>query len=142
MKGENIKMQQTSFVLDCSVTMAFAFEDERNAYAVTVFDSLDHTIAQVPLIWALEVDNVLLINEKKSRITHQQAHQFKRDLKKFSITKNNSEDDFYELAREFKLTTYDASYLELALRKKLPIATLDKELRHAAKRCGIELYLE
>lgn len=141
MKGENIKMPRTSFVLDCSVTMAFAFEDERSIYAENVFNSFDHSIAQVPRIWPLEVSNVLLMNEKKSRITYQQALGFKQDLKKFPITIDNSEEDFYELAREFKLTTYDASYLELALRKKIPIATLDKELRRAAKSCGIDFYL-
>lgn len=131
------------FVLDCSIAITWAFEDEANNYANEVLDSLGHAIINVPRIWPLEIDNVLLMNEKRSRITHQRAVLFRQGLKNFSIIKDNSnEDDFYELAREFKLTTYDASYLELALRKKIPIATFDKELRHAAKRCGIKFYLE
>lgn len=135
-------MLQKYFVLDCSISMVWVFEDEENKYAWQVFDSFHESMAYVPSLWSLETDNVLLINEKKSRITHQQALRFKKDLKNLPITKDNSEDDYYELAREFKLTTYDASYLELALRKKIPIATLDKALRHAAKQCKIDLYLE
>ena len=136
-------MQHAHFVLDFSVTMARAFEDERNSYVDEVFSSFHYAIAHVPYIWSLEVDNVLLLSEKKSRIIHQQAIIFRQSLKKLPIVKDDrNESDFYELAREFQLTTYDVSYLELAIRKRIPIATLDKPLRHAAKCGGVALYLE
>lgn len=136
-------MQAINFVLDCSIAMTWAFEDEKNAYAEEVFDSFTQATAHVPHIWSLEVDNVLLMSEKRARISHQRAVAFRHGLKKLPIVKDSfNEDDLYELARDFKLTTYDASYLELALRKKIPIATLDKTLRLAAKQSGVNLYLE
>ncbi len=136
-------MKNSSFVLDCSVTMTWLFEDEVTPYTISILKSLTKATAIVPVIWALEVNNVLLMTEKKSRVTHMQAVVFKQALREMSIQEDNIENnDAYEIAREFNLTAYDASYLELALRKKIPIATLDKALIHAAKKSGIDLYLK
>ncbi|MBP9725862.1 MAG: type II toxin-antitoxin system VapC family toxin [Gammaproteobacteria bacterium] len=135
-------MQRSLFVLDCSVTMTWLFKDEVTPYTTSVLNSLIQTTALVPVMWSLEVNNVLLMTEKRSRVSHMQAVAFKQALREMPIREDNIENnDAYEIAREFNLTAYDGSYLELALRKKIPIATLDKALRHAAKNSGVDLYL-
>ena len=102
------------FVLDASVTIAFGLAVENSLYAEKVLESLEHGMAMVPLIWGLEVGNVLLKAERLQRITRADS----------------------------QLSTYDAAYLHLAMRSGLPLATEDRALLEAAKRCGVGLYLD
>jgi predicted nucleic acid-binding protein len=127
-----------NFVIDNSVVMAWCFEDEVNRYAEVILDQLEISTAFVPSIWALEVGNVLLVAERKKRLSQADSARFialLRDLP-IIIEQEPSEVMFGEilaLARDYHLSTYDASYLDLAMRKGLPIATLDKGLIAAAK---------
>jgi predicted nucleic acid-binding protein len=135
-----------NFVLDCSVTMAWCFEDEVSPYTENVLMALGKGhAAKVPTIWKLEVANVLLLSERKKRINRLIANNFKNTLTLLPIGVDISVNDrvfdtVYELAHELKLTIYDAAYLELALREQMPIATLDSELSKAAKKISIEIF--
>lgn len=138
--------QSVDFVLDCSVTMAWCFEDEVTEYTEKVFDSLTETRAIVPSLWLLEVANVLLCAQRKKRLGKLKALEFKDvlGLLPISIDQNavhRAMSSTMELADETGLTIYDATYLELALHHSLPLATLDQDLKKAAKKMGIKLYL-
>ena len=130
------------YVLDCSVAMAWLFDDERNQDVLSLREQLIDGDALVPALWPIEVANVLRMAEKKQRITVYQSSQFKRLLKQLPINLDNRTPELalnrlLELAREYDLTVYDAAYLELALRCSLPLATLDSDLRHAAEKAGM-----
>lgn len=131
------------FILDCSITMAWCFEDEVTEYSEVILEKLKNKNAFVPVIWSLEVANVLLFAERKSRLTHAKATAFIESLRHLPIIQDvNSQvamSTTFEIARETGLTIYDASYLELALRLRLPIATLDKDLRKAALKSHVKL---
>jgi predicted nucleic acid-binding protein len=111
------------------------------------FDSrfLDRVIlegALVPSVWPLEVGNVLLMAERQKRISAEQRHQAVYTLSELPInvdpmTSHHAWQETMELAERYKLTLYDAAYLELALRRSLPLATLDKSLKSAADKAGI-----
>jgi len=132
------------FVLDCSVTMSWCFEDEKNDYTENILSSLkkEHE-ARVPPVWKLEVSNVLLIAERKKRISPLIINNFKNALTTLPISMDLSSNDrvfdtVFELARELQLTAYHAAYLELAFREKIPLATQDQALLKAAKKIHVE----
>ncbi|MBF8258810.1 MAG: PilT protein domain protein [Actinobacteria bacterium] len=132
----------SGFVLDCSVAMAWCFEDETNPYTEAVLQDLADTGAVVPSIWPLETVNVLLVAERRKRISKAQSRRFVELLQALPIAVDDVSaarvwDGVLSLAREQQLSAYDAAYLELAMREGLPIATLDAALRKAAKRCGV-----
>jgi predicted nucleic acid-binding protein len=125
------------FVLDNSIVMAWCFEDEATAYTDAVQDQLVESTAFVPAIWPLEVTNVLIVAERKKRIGKAGSGHFIALLSQLPIKvePTDSERVFHDtlsLARQYQLSSYDASYLELAIRKGLPIATLDKAIVRAA----------
>ena len=136
---------QHAIVIDNSVVMSWCFADEANQYADNVLESLKYVRAHVPCLWPLEVRNVLVVAEKRGRLKFMESIQFLELLSELPI---DIEEQFSEkimrsifmLARETQLSTYDASYLELAIRKNLPLATLDKALLRAAKKFNIEIY--
>jgi len=134
----------STFVLDCSVVMAWCFEDEFNAFAQLVADRLaGSSQAIVPVIWPLEVTNVLLVGERRGRISAAHVHNAVRMLTDLPIAIDSQAMDrtFREitfLARQHKLSTYDASYLDLALYRGCPLATLDAGLRNTAVQLGID----
>ncbi len=132
------------FVLDCSVTMSWLFKDEVDNYSESVLSLLRLQGALVPAIWPLEVANVLLTAERRQRVSEAQRVQFTELLVSLPIAVLNRAVDqtfnaILPLAREHKLSSYDASYLELALREGLPLATRDHKLRLAARHCGVPL---
>lgn len=134
----------TEFVVDCSLTMAWCFEDEATPETDAVLKRLRQSSAIVPAIWPLEVANVLRSGERRGRLTQTQTEQIIVDLKSLSILVEPMEigralGHILPPAREQTLTPYDAAYLELALRLGLPLATLDKELRQAAQGLGVTL---
>jgi predicted nucleic acid-binding protein len=134
-----------SFVLDCSIVFAWYFADESNSYADAVAASLSKADALVPTHWSLEVANALLTGERSKRSTEAQASTFITTLaalpiKPDSLTAAQACSATIALARIHNLSSYDAAYLELAMRHSLPLATLDKALKRAAKAMGVAIY--
>jgi predicted nucleic acid-binding protein len=132
------------FVLDCSVAISWCLVDEDNDYANAVLDLMPNAEAFVPEIWSLEIANTLLVAERRNRLTVVQSQAAISLLKSLLITIDSltSAQAFGRtllLAREQKLASYDAAYLELALRLDLPLATNDKQLIDAALRCQVVL---
>ena len=135
------------FVLDCSVTMAWCFEDEITRYTENILDQLSSCIAFVPSLWSLEVANVLYIAEVKKRIDPIKTQEFREALSALPIqidhtTSARAMGSILEIARKYSITVYDAAYLELAIRHQFPMATLDKALRAAIKKAGVSLWPE
>ena len=133
------------FVLDCSVAMAWCFEDECDQYADAVLGALGKTEAIVPAIWPLEVANVLLVAERRKRLKKADTARFAELLNGLPIVVEwiNSEHALTRVlanGREFGLSSYDAAYLELAMRQGLPLASRDKALRAASRKGGIRLF--
>lgn len=134
----------TSFVLDASVTLAWCFTDEKTPLTNQVLERLANEIAWVPNIWSLEITNILVGAQRRNRIHYAELVQFLELLNGLSIEidEATSSKAFHEilfLAHSEKLTTYDAAYLELAMRKGLPLASKDNELNKVAKRLGIQV---
>jgi predicted nucleic acid-binding protein len=101
----------------------------------------------VPTLWQIEVINVLLAMEQRNEIDHANTEHFLAALEGLPISTDalTSSQAFVRtinLARTYRLTGYDAAYLELAIRYRIPLATLDKKLRKAADKAGVEIYLE
>jgi predicted nucleic acid-binding protein len=134
----------SAYVLDCSVTMAWAFKEEFTPFAVGLLESLPDGQAIVPAIWPLEVANVLMVAERGGRLTPADTLRFIDLLQALPITvdtrlDNRAFDDVLPLVRDTGLSAYDASYLELAMRLALSLATLDDKLRGAADQVGVPL---
>ena len=130
------------FVIDNSVVMAWCFQDETSQYADDILDRLENTAGFAPSIWPLEVCNVLLVAERKRRISEAGSTRFIALLAELPIIVEQESPDrmikeIFALARKHRLSSYDASYLDLAMRKGFPIATLDKGLLAAAKRSEV-----
>jgi predicted nucleic acid-binding protein len=134
------------FVLDASVSAVWALIDETNPLATQILDGwaanpLHPEAAFVPSLWWFEIRNLLVINERRKRITAADSASFLRVLSSFpiEIDEEPDEDAIFGFARRHQLSFYDATYLEIAHRKGLPLATLDKALRTAAEAAGIPL---
>jgi|SRR3972149_696804 len=132
------------FVLDCSIAMSWCFEDESQQVADSVLDRLLQEQVIVPAIWILEVANVLLIGERKGRLTPAQTAHFLAMSETLPIIVDQPAwsktlGDIFSLARTYQLTAYDASYLELAMREGAILATLDESLSAAAAKAGVEI---
>ena len=130
-----------AFVLDASVTIVWAMKDEAHPLADLVLNQLDMEEALVPSIWWYEVRNILVINERRKRISESDASKFLRDLVDFPIRMTDISDhsDLLKPARQFGISVYDAAYLELAIRERIPLASLDKALRTAAQAASVPL---
>ena len=133
------------FVLDCSVTMAWCFEDECDQYADAVLGALGKTEAIVPSVWPLEVANVLLVAERRKRLKKADTARFSELLNGLPIVVEwmNSESVLTRVlanGRELGLSSYDAAYLELAMRQGLALASRDKALKVASKKGGVRLF--
>ena len=138
-------MRTLRFVLDNSVVMAWCFEDEEQGYAEAVLNSLETGEAVVPAIWPLEVGNALLVAERKKRLGKADVIRFLTLVSALPITVEQESPErmlkeIIALARDWHLSTYDASYLDLAMRLGLPLATRDASLLNAAKKCRVPAY--
>jgi predicted nucleic acid-binding protein len=133
------------FVLDGSVTLCWCFENQATHYTEAIFEMLaGGEEASVPFIWPLEVANVLVISERRRALTIAQVTGFLEELSAWPIQVDTLGVDraFQQIlstAREHNLSAYDAAYLELAIREGLPLATLDDDLREAAKAVGVKI---
>ena len=133
------------FVLDCLVILAWCFDDEKEVYADSVLTRLLTETAIVPVLWHLEVMNVLLVGQRKGRILANQMGVFLNLVQKLDIQTDSKHPDvddaeFLTLARGHQLSAYNTTYLSLILRERLPVATLDKTLEEVAQ--GLGLYLD
>jgi predicted nucleic acid-binding protein len=130
--------------MDASVTLSWCFEDEATPYSESVLDRLKETEAVVPAIWPLEVANALVTAERRQRLAEAQTTRLVQLLGALPISIDTDGlrqalGSILSLGREHDLSTYDASYLELAMRQGLPLATQDQGLRQAAARAGVTL---
>jgi predicted nucleic acid-binding protein len=130
------------FVVDTSVVMSWCFQDETSPLADFVLDSLIKVTAFVPSVWPLEIGNVLLVAERRRRLNEAGTARFLSLLSDLPIVVEQEPPErmfkeILSLAREHKLSSYDASYLDLAMRKGLALATLDADLAAAARRSRV-----
>ena len=128
-----------SLVLDSSITLAWIYGDETTEPVRRVFEALSEGGAWVPGIWHLEVANVLEMGVRRKRHNAKFRDATLSDLAQLPIqvdaeTDRQAWNVTLRLAESHGLTLYDAAYLELALRRNLPLATLDEDLRAAARR--------
>ena len=133
------------FVVDASVALAWCFEDEANAHTEAVLDLLADDTAIVPSLWELEVSNVLLLGERRRRLTESQTTRFVALLGQLPILVDSASTDMaavIALGRQYTMTAYDAAYLALAQREGVPLASLDRKLREAAQVSGVRLIPE
>ncbi|MGA2258381.1 MAG: type II toxin-antitoxin system VapC family toxin [Thermoguttaceae bacterium] len=133
-----------SLIIDCWITMAWCFADEATVETARVQDRLIAEAALVPSHWFLEVVNVLVMAEKHQRIAAADATNFLHLLATLDIqtdheTAARAFDHLPALCRSHGLTSYDAAYLDLAIRRRLPLASLDDDLRQAAIGLGIQV---
>ncbi len=131
-------------VLDVSATVAWCFADEATAASAALLDRLRRDEAWVPALWHFEVANVLLAAERRGRITVTLIDRFLTILGRLAIRSDPELEcrlhgPVLGLARRYKLTVYDAAYLDIAARRDLPLATRDKDLRRAARAAKVTL---
>ncbi len=132
------------FVIDNSVVMSWCFQDEASDYADAVLGKLTECTAVVPSIWPLEVVNVLLVAERRKRLEKAGSVRFLALLAQLPIVVENERverkmKDLLALGRAENLSSYDAAYLDLAMKQGIPIATLDRNLLAAAKRSSVPI---
>jgi predicted nucleic acid-binding protein len=135
---------KAAFVADCSIAMAWLFHDEATPKTAALLNRLATETALVPAWWFIEITNVLAMAEREGRITPTESDAFIADLGKLGFERDDEAPDraftyLLVLCRKHRLTSYDAVYLDLALRRNLPLATLDEDLRKAAKKVGVPL---
>jgi len=134
------------FVLDNSISAAWCFQDQSTDYTEAVLGSLiAGAEAIVPAIWKLELANALVVAERRKKIAPEKSARFLRDLQQFAISIDLDGLEFVfttvlEHARLYHRSAYDGSYLELAQRRSLPLATKDEPLLQAAKTLGISAF--
>lgn len=132
-------------VLDTSITMAWCFNDEATPYTEELLNWCASGIAfHVASIWPMEVTNVLLNAQRRARVTEERIQEFLDILFRLPIhvdpvLMKRAVNDIRKLAHAHRLTSYDAAYLELALREGLPLASLDNDLKKAALASGVRL---
>lgn len=131
-------------VLDASAVLAWAYDDEIGL-PDAVIDHVTQDFALVPAHWILEVTNTLIIGERRGRLKSSQRQEIMARIQQLPIridpeTPVQGWTQIPELAIRFGLTTYDAAYLELAMRLDAPLATLDRDLKHAAREAGVPLF--
>lgn len=138
------------FVLDNSVSMRWLLASENTEdqkYAESVLASMEEVDALVPNLWHLEAVNVLLGAERRGDLKSIETERFISQLEMLPIhvdplTSHQSFSRNLSLSRMYRLSSYDASYLEIAIREGIPLATLDKDLIKAATEADVLLYLK
>lgn len=139
----------TTFVLDNSVAMRWLLTSNKAAdqkYAIATLESLHSATALVPTLWHLEAANVLLGARNKGQLSVADVERFVSQLEGLpiqtdSLTSQQAFGSTLSLAQAYQLSSYDAAYLELALREGIPLATLDKDLLKAARKAKVDIYL-
>jgi predicted nucleic acid-binding protein len=135
----------TNVVIDASTALAWCFPDEASEYADTVLVALERKTILVPSVWSLEIANAILVGERKKRLRQPEVQRFVTLLESLSLVQDmqlagNHISNVLPLAREYRLSAYDAAYLELAIRYDAPLATQDRKLRQAAEQAGVKIF--
>jgi predicted nucleic acid-binding protein len=133
-----------SLVLDCSVALAWCFRDEASEAGDALLDDLPELAPLVPALWHLEIGNVLLMAERRGRITSAQLQEHLALLRGLPLETDDEAPArtlpaVLALAGGHRLTAYDAAYLELAVRRGASLATRDSALARAARSVGVKL---
>ena len=134
----------SGFVIDASVALAWCFDDEATPATRVLLDRFEVEHAEVPSLWHLELANALASGERKRRITPARISEFIDLISGLPIvvdeeTPQSALGPILEVSRSQRLSAYDASYLELAMRRGVPLATKDGALANAAERVGVAL---
>ena len=137
-----------SIVLDASMALAWLIERADRteaALAQQAFGEVSASGARVPALWYSEVANTLLVFERAKRLTEQASASYLSDLALMAITLDDlspalQQSRVLDLGRMHKLTAYDATYLELAMRRVATLATFDRKLAHAARAAGVRVF--
>lgn len=137
------------FILDNSVVMRWLLRDgsaENQRYAEAVLASMTQKVAGVPSLWWLELASVIAKSERKGLVQQAESEQFRSLLTRQPIRDCPMPgpqllDRTLALARQHGMSSYDAAYLELAIQTRLPLATLDAQLRQVATRVGVAVHL-
>ena len=131
------------FVLDNSVVTGWYLPEQATAYAQSVANRLESDKALVPMLWQLELANVLKTACTRGKLDLDTARQILDALGRLPIEIDTSpapgQRQLFELAMRYQLSSYDAAYLELAMRHGLPIATEDLHLKEAAMAAGVDV---
>ena len=132
----------TRIVIDASVSMSWGMPDEQNDYADRTLEIIKIHGIVIPPIWRIEMLNALLRNERKRRISPAAVDDFLISCEDLPIeidgkSIEDAADEIHRLGRQYELSAYDAAYLELAIRRNLPLATSDDDLRIVCKKNGI-----
>jgi len=134
----------SGFVIDASAALAWCFDDESTEATRALLDRFEDERAEVPSLWHLELANALAMGERHRRITPARTSEFIALIDGLPIviderTPNVALSTVLELSRREQLSAYDASYLELAMRRGVPLATKDNDLARAANHLGVSL---
>ena len=133
-----------AFVLDCSVTMAWMFPDEATEATDRLREALLDTRAFVPALWPVETANALLVATRRGRIAQDEWPEIRVHLDALPIevdpvSGSRTWGAALDLANAHGISVYDAMYLELAARMRMPLATLDRALQAAARAADVEV---
>jgi len=131
-----------NLVLDASMAASWCFPDERTDLTQRLLTDLaGPEVAAAPRMWAYEIRNVILRGVRQERLGHKDAATFLESLTALQIRLLDPPyEAVFQVAVQFDLSFYDAAYLELAVRKQMPLATLDKQLRRAAMAANVAVY--
>ncbi len=134
----------TSLVLDASAALAWCFADEQTASDRKLLSLVTREGAEAPSIWPLEVANVIVLAQRKGRLTQTQTAESIETIRSLPIriretTPSSVFENLVLLAQKYSLTIYDASYLELAIRLRIPLTSRDEMLKRAARSAGVAL---
>ncbi|HKM90605.1 MAG TPA: type II toxin-antitoxin system VapC family toxin [Candidatus Acidoferrales bacterium] len=132
-------------VIDASVALAWCFPDEDSDYADGVLAALEGRAIVVPALWPIEVTNAVLVAERRKRIRPLEIRRFVELLDNLSVSVDSRSvtecvNNVLPLAREYGLSAYDAAYLDVAMQRGAPLATLDGRLQRAGREVGIEIF--
>ncbi len=136
----------SDLVLDASVTLAWCFDDESDDYANSVLSSMEDLVAVVPALWFSEIANAIAVAERRGRIRAAEVSRVVGLVSSIEISVDHTLTvqpwitNVTSLARRTSLSAYDATYLELAMRLSLPLATTDRALRRAARDNGVRSF--
>ena len=132
------------FILDCSVYMSWCLNEGTIKASSKILNSITKYGIMAPGLWVYEVTNTLAVSVRKNKLTVSDVHGLMNDIQLLPIefdkptTENMS--NIFHIANEYKLSAYDAAYIELALRANIPIASFDKEIVKVSGQLGIKIF--
>ena len=133
-----------SIVVDISVVLAWLFEEDYTPEALEVLQRVEGDGMLVPPLWWYELENGILSGERRARRSAEESDSFLKLIYALPIQTDDAPqqqicDSIITIGRRFRLTAYDAAYLELAVRSRSPLATFDAAIRQSADKLGAKL---